>query len=76
MRFVAKSLQINAKEVQMGFSLKQGKGHFNFESCFYNIHPIFFPQHSILFIVFRKYEDKHTGSFPLMPKSKLFLLTI
>lgn len=79
-RFVAKSLNISVKEadmrLRMGFCLKQGKGHLNFENCFYSIHLIFFPQHSIVFFFLRKYQDKHTISFSLLYKSKLFLLTI
>lgn len=55
MRFVAKSLHINVKEVHMrlwiGVCLKQGKGHLNFKTCFYSIHLFVFP-HSIAYYLF------------------------
>lgn len=75
MSFLVKSLHINVKEVHMrlwmGFCLKQGKGHLNFESCFYNIYLIFFPQHSILFS-FWENTNNHTGSFPSLHKISFF----
>lgn len=75
MRFFVKSLHINVKQVHMrlwmGFCLKQGKGHLNFESCFYNIYLISFPQHSI-WCSFSENTNNHTGSFPSLHKISFF----
>ena len=51
-RFATKSIHINVRGVHTRLRrtfdcLKQGKENLNFESCFYSIHLIFFPQQSI-----------------------------